>query len=155
VKLTIDQMRAVILEHVEAENANDPERVVATYGRNNPVFEDVPSGARYIGGDQIVGNYRHLWDGFPGLTREIDRWTFGEDSVVIELTLRGRQQGRFRGVQPTGRELILRVIAHFEFDEEGRIQQETAYYDSQTVTRALGSAAPAQGDRHPIRPGKD
>ena len=136
--LTREQMRATITEHVEAENANDPARVVATYSRNNPVFEDVPSGARFLGGGQIVGNYRHLWDGFPGLTREINRWTFGEDSAVIELTLRGRHEARFRGVPATNREMALRVIAHFQFDEEGRIQQETAYYDSLTVIRALG-----------------
>ena len=143
-KLTKRQMREVIVEHVEAENANDPQRVVATYGRHTPVFEDVPSGARYVGGAEIVENYRHLWDGFPGLTREITRWTFGDDSVVIELTLRGRHEGTFRGVPPTGRDAALRVIAHFQFDNEGRIQQETAYYDSLTFMRQLGLAPVAQ-----------
>jgi steroid delta-isomerase-like uncharacterized protein len=133
-------MRGVIEEHVQAENDNDPGRVVATYSRKDPVFEDVPSGRRFVGGDEIVGNYRHLWDGFPALTREITRWTFGDDSVVIELTLRGKHEGRFRGVPATHRELALRVIAHFQFDDEGRIQQETAYYDSATVLRALGAA---------------
>ena len=132
-----DQMRAVVLEHVDAENCNDPTRVVATYSRVKPVFEDVPSGASYVGSDEIVGNYRHLWDGFPGLTREITRWTFGEDSVVIELTLRGRHEGAFRGTPATNNEMTLRVIAHFEFDDEGRIRQETAYYDSLAVVRAL------------------
>jgi steroid delta-isomerase-like uncharacterized protein len=133
-------MRAVIEEHVQAENDNDPGRVVATYSRKDPVFEDVPSGRRFVGGDEIVGNYRHLWDGFPSLTREITRWTFGDDSVVIELTLRGKHEGRFRGVPATQRNLALRVIAHFQFDDEGRIQQETAYYDSATVLGALGTA---------------
>jgi steroid delta-isomerase-like uncharacterized protein len=136
-------MREVILEHVEAENANNPERVIATYSQSNPVFEDVPSGARFVGGEDIVGNYRHLWDGFPGLTREISRWTFGDDSVVIELTLRGRHEGRFRGIPATEQHLELRVIAHFQFDSEGRIQQETAYYDSATVIRALRVNQPA------------
>jgi len=134
-------MQAVVLEHVEAENCNDPARVVATYSRIMPVFEDVPSGARYVGGDEIVGNYRHLWDGFPALAREITRWTFGEDSVVIELTLRGRHEGVFRGAPATNNEMTLRVIAHFEFDDEGRIQQETAYYDSLAVVRALRAQA--------------
>jgi steroid delta-isomerase-like uncharacterized protein len=121
--LSRDQMRTTLLEHVEAENANDP---------------DIPSGRRYVGGEQIVGNYRQLWDGFPGLTREISRWTFDDDSAVIELTLRGRHEGRYRGGDPTDRDLVLKVIAHFQFDSEGRIQQETAYYDSLTVLRALG-----------------
>jgi hypothetical protein len=37
--------------------------------------------------------------------------------------------------------MSLRVIAHFQFDAEGRIQQETAYYDSATVVRALSPAS--------------
>ena len=142
--LSKEKMREVVLEHVAAENVNDPERVIATYSRENPVFEDVPSGVRYTGGEQIVGNYCHLWDGFPSLKREITRWTFGEDSVVIELTLSGRHAGTFRGLAPSGREASLRVIAHFQFDGEGRIQQETAYYDSLTFMRQLGLAPVAQ-----------
>ena len=136
--LSKELMREVVLEHVEAENVNDPGRVLATYSREGPVFDDVPSGMRYVGGEQIVGNYRHLWDGFPGLQRAITRWTFGEDSVVIELTLSGKHEGSYRGIAPTGRDASLRVIAHFQFDPEGRIQQETAYYDSLTFMRQLG-----------------
>ena len=140
--LSKEKMREVVLEHVEAENAHDADRVIATYSREGPVFEDVPSGLRYVGGENIVGNYRHLWDGFPGLKREISRWTCGEDSVVIELTLTGRHEGAFRTVPRSGREASLRVIAHFQFDEEGRIRQETAYYDSLTFMRQLGVTPP-------------
>jgi steroid delta-isomerase-like uncharacterized protein len=131
-------MRAVLTEHVEAENDHDRDRVLATYSRTNPVFEDVPTGRRYTGEAIVSDNYHHLWDGFPSLRREITRWTFGEDSAVIELTLRGRHDGPYRGIAPTGREIELRVIAHFQFDDEGRIAQETAYYDSRTFLRQLG-----------------
>lgn len=132
-KLTRDHMWEVIVEHVEVENARDRERVLATYSRDNPVFEDVPSGARYVGGDEIIGNYRHLWDGFPGLSREITRWTFGDDSVVIEAGAArasrravprpaahrppGRSAGdrplsvRFRGTDPAG-DRVLRPAHH-------------------------------------------
>ena len=34
-----------------------------------PCSRTSPAGVRYVGGEQIVGNYRHLWDGFPGLRR--------------------------------------------------------------------------------------
>jgi steroid delta-isomerase-like uncharacterized protein len=135
-----ERMREVVLEHVEAENVHDPQRVLATYSREAPVFEDVPSGVRYVGGEEIVGNYGHLWEGFPGLKRDITRWTFGDDSVVIELTLSGKHEGSFRGVAPTNREASLRVIAHFQFDGEGRIKQETAYYDALSFMRQLGLA---------------
>ena len=137
--LTRDQMRDVIIEHVEAENAHSRERVIATYSREHPVFEDVAAGVRYEGGESIVAdNYRHLWDGFPGLKREIVRWTLGDDSVVIELRLTGMHEGTFRGRPASGRELDFRIIAHFQFDAEGRISQETAYYDRLTFMQQLG-----------------
>ncbi|MEX2246921.1 MAG: nuclear transport factor 2 family protein [Dehalococcoidia bacterium] len=123
-------MRRVLEEHVAAENAHDRSRVLATYCTRDPVFEDVPAGVRYTGGEEIIGNYGHLWDGFPGLVRRIDRWTFGDYSCVIELTLTGAHDGQFRGVAATGRTIALRIIAHFAFDEEGLITQETAYYDT-------------------------
>src|SRR5207248_10148500 len=77
-------------------------------------------------------------DGFPGLVRHIDRWTFGEDSCAIELTLSGTHDGLYRGIEPTGRKLELRIMAHFSFDADSRITQETAYYDAQTFMRQPG-----------------
>lgn len=133
-----ETMRAVLEEHVEAENAHDAARVMATYARDGAVFEDVPAGVRFSGEPEIIGNYRHLWDGFPGLVRRIDRWTFGDDACVIELTLSGKHEGPYRGIAPTGRDLALRIIAHFAFDAEGRITQETAYYDTASFQRQLG-----------------
>ena len=131
-------MRRVLQEHVDAENVHDRARVLATYIDDGPEFDDVPTGRRFTGADEIVGNYRNLWDGFPGLVRHIDRWTFGEDSCVIELTLTGTHDGEYRGIAPTGRKLELRISAHFAFDATGKIVRETAYYDSLTFMRQLG-----------------
>ena len=138
-----EAMRRVLQEHVDAENARDDQRVLATYSTDAPVFEDVPTGERYVGAEAIVGNYRHLWDGFPGLFRRIDRWTFGEDSAVIELTLIGTQDGPYRGAPASGRRLEFRIIGHFQFDAGGRIKQETAYYDRLTFMKQLGLGRPA------------
>jgi steroid delta-isomerase-like uncharacterized protein len=120
-------MRRVPHEHVDAEHA--------------PVFEDVPTGRRYIGVEAIVDNYRHLWDGFPGLVRRIDRWTFGDDACVIELTLSGAHEGEYGRIAATGRPVEFRIIAHFAFNNAGRITQETAYYDALTFMRQLGLEA--------------
>lgn len=89
-----ETMQRVLQEHVDAENVHDRARVLATYVDDGPEFDDVPTGRKFTGADEIVGNYRNLWDGFPGLVRRIDRWTFGEDSCVIELTLTGSTPAR-------------------------------------------------------------
>ena len=138
--VTQETMRRVLQEHVDAENVHDRARVLATYIDDGPEFDDVPTGRRFTGADEIVGNYRNLWDGFPGLVRRIDRWTFGEDACVIELTLTGTHDGEYRGTAPTGRKLELRISAHFAFDASGKIVRETAYYDSLTFMRQLGLA---------------
>ena len=128
--LSPETMRRVLQEHVDAENVHDRERVAATYAVRDPVFEDVPAGRRFVGVEEIIDNYRNVWDGFPGLVRRIDRWTFGDDACVIELTLTGTHDGDYRGIPPTGRKLELRIIAHFAFDEDGRIKQETAKWSA-------------------------
>jgi steroid delta-isomerase-like uncharacterized protein len=135
-----DHMRRVLEEHVAAENACDPDRVLSTYVEQGAEFVDVPSGRTFREGEEIIGNYRNLWDGFPRLVRRIDRWTFGEDaSTVIELTLTGTHVGPYRVIPATGRKLELPIIAHFQFDEaSGRIKRETAYYDTRTFQRQLG-----------------
>ena len=138
--LSQETMRSMLQEHVDAENAHDRARVLATYVDDAPEFDDVPTGRRFTGDDEIVGNYRNLWDGFPGLVRRVDRWTFGDNACVIELTLSGAHDGEYRGIAPTGRRLELRISAHFEFDASGRIKRETAYYDSLTFMRQLGLA---------------
>ncbi len=136
--LSHEKMRSVLQEHVDAENAHDRERVLATYIGEAAEFVDVPTGATFRGDDEIVGNYRNLWDGFPGLVRRIDRWTFGENACVIELTLTGTHDGPYRGIAATGKALELRICAHFAFDGDCRIVRETAYYDSLTFMRQMG-----------------
>jgi steroid delta-isomerase-like uncharacterized protein len=132
-----ETMRRVLREHVDAENARDRSRVLATYAEQGAEFVDVPSGNVFRDGDAIIANYTHLWDGLPGLVRRIDRWTFGENACVIELMLSGKHEGVYRGLAPTGRSVELKIAAHFEFDESGRIVRETAYYDALTFMRQL------------------
>lgn len=74
--------------------------------------------------------------------RTIERWTFGDKTCVIEVSLRGKHDGVYRGIPATGKQLDLRIAAHFEFAEDGRIIRETAYADSLTFMRQLGLARP-------------
>lgn len=132
-----EEIRDMIQEHVDAENAADIDRVLATYSDHAPIFEDVATGVRCVGGEQIIGEYRNVWDGFPGLSRLITRWTIGENSAVIEVTISGKHEGPFQGLPPTGHDVLLQGVGHFEFDEDGRIQHETVYYDSLTLVRQI------------------
>ena len=134
-----ETIRRVLSEHVDAENARDRERVLATYVEVGAEFVDVPSG-RTFREDEDHRELPEPLGRVPGLVRRIDRWTIGDDgTVVIELTLTGTHDGPYRGIRATGKKLELPIIAHFEFDEaSGRIKRETAYYDTRTFQRQLG-----------------
>jgi steroid delta-isomerase-like uncharacterized protein len=127
----------VIVEHVDAENVRDMPRVLATYGKD-AVFEDVPGGKRFAGKDAIASNYAETFRAFPDLDRRITRMTTSDNACVAELTLTGSQTGVFRGLAPTGRRGSVKIICHFEMDEDGLIRQETAHYDSAALLVQLG-----------------
>ena len=99
----------VIVEHVDAENARDMPRVLATYGKD-AVFEDVPGGTRFAGTDAIASNYAETFGAFPDLDRRITRLTTSDNACVAELTLTGSQTGVFRGCAPAWRRMIAGMI---------------------------------------------
>jgi steroid delta-isomerase-like uncharacterized protein len=132
-----ETMRRVLEEHVEAENVHDRDRVLATYARKDPVFEDVPSGQRYVG--PRLSSTTTATSGRVSLAS-----CAGSSAGHRRRQLRDQAdahrhaQGAYRGVPPIGKQLELKIIAHFVFDEDGCIKQETAYYDTLFFMRQLG-----------------
>jgi steroid delta-isomerase-like uncharacterized protein len=132
-----DAIRAIVIEHVEAENAEDMDRVMRTYAEG-AVFEDVPQGRLLEGKEAIAASYQERFDGFPGMVRTIDRLTVDEEGAIAEITMRGEQKGWYAGLPPRLGEQALRIAAHFSVSPEGLITRETAYYDAMTVAVDLG-----------------
>jgi steroid delta-isomerase-like uncharacterized protein len=130
-------IRDVVVEHVEAENARDMERVMRTYAEG-AVFDDVAQARRFVGKDAIAASYQERFDAFPGMVRTIDRLTVGDEGAVTEITMRGEQTGVFAGLPPQGGEQVLRICAHFAVRDDGLITTETAYYDALTGLTQLG-----------------
>ena len=130
-------IRDVVIEHVEAENARDMERVMRTYAEG-AVFDDVPQGRLFRGKDAIAASYQERFDGFPDMRRTIERLTVGEDGAVTEITMRGEQKGVFAGLPPQPGAQVLRICAHFAVAADGLITTETAYYDALTGLTQLG-----------------
>ena len=132
-----DDIRALVVEHVEAENARDLVRVMQTYA-DGAVFEDVPQGHCFTGKTAIAASYVERFEAFPGMTRAIDRLTVGDHGAVTEITMRGEQTRTFAGLSPRPGEQRLRIAAHFAVGPEGLITRETVYYDALTVAIDLG-----------------
>jgi hypothetical protein len=69
---------------------------------------------------------------------EVQRRHAGEDAVVLEVIIRGRHPGAWRGLPATGRQVEFALCGIFTFDETDRLSGETIYYDRATVLRQLG-----------------
>lgn len=130
-------VRDIVVEHVDAENAADMGRVMATY-TEDCVFDDVPTQTLFHGKAAIAASYRERFDAFPDMVRTITRLTVDDDAAVAEITMRGTHTGVYRGFPATGEVHELAIVGHFEVDDAGLIRRETAYYDQMAAAVALG-----------------
>jgi hypothetical protein len=62
----------------------------------------------------------------------------GEDAIVLEVMIRGRHLGTWRGLDATGQQIEFPLCGIFTFDERNRLAAEKIYYDRATLLGQLG-----------------
>jgi steroid delta-isomerase-like uncharacterized protein len=127
----------VVDEHVRQENEHDLAGIMRTFGAEAR-FDDEPWNAHYQGRDDVESFYAGLLQALPGLHLDVRRRHSAPDTVVLEVIVRGRHLGPWRGLPPTGRHIELPLCGIFTFDDEDRLAGERAYYDRATLLRQLG-----------------
>jgi steroid delta-isomerase-like uncharacterized protein len=127
----------LVEEHVRLENAHDLDGIMGTFG-TTAHYDDLPYGAHYKGHDAVRAFYGELLRAIPDLRIEIQRRHAAADAIVLEVLIRGRHLGPWRGLPATGRQLEFPLCAVFTFDEEDRLAGEKIYYDRATVLAQLG-----------------
>ena len=78
-------------------------------------------------------------DGFAKVRIEIHTLIADDIAAALEFIFRGRHQGHFMGLPPTGQEVAI-PMALFCQIESGQIRRATLYYDAGTLLRQLGLA---------------
>jgi steroid delta-isomerase-like uncharacterized protein len=124
-------------EHVRHENDHDLEAIMATFGASAH-YDDEPWDAHYVGRDQVRTFYQELLQAVPELHIEIGRAHASETAVVLEVTIRGRHLGAWRGLPATGAQIALPLCGIYTFDDADRLAGERIYYDRATLLRQLG-----------------
>ena len=81
-----------------------------------------------------------MFTGFPDFSLGIERRHIAEETIILEVLVRGTHTGTWKGIAPTGRRVDFPVCAIFTFDDRDRIHSETAYFDRMTVLSQLGVA---------------
>jgi hypothetical protein len=74
----------------------------------------------------------------PGLHIDVQGRHAGETAVVLEVIIRGRHLGPWRGLPATGSQIEFPLCGIFTFDNEERLAGEKIYYDRATVLRQKG-----------------
>jgi steroid delta-isomerase-like uncharacterized protein len=129
---------AIVREHMDAENRLDFDATIQTF--DHPRYELVATGQVFDGEAEVMGYYRASRTAFPDQRNEIHSIRATDDAVVAEFDLLGTNTGEFYGLEPTGREFRVRMIAVFEFGpgDDARIVCERVYFDSASLLRQIG-----------------
>lgn len=127
----------LVEEHVRFENNHDLDGIMGTFGAAAS-YDDEPWGAHYIGRDQVRMFYDGLLQALPGLRIDVLRNLASDDAVILEVVIRGRHLGSWRGLPATGAEVEFPLCGIFTFDDSDRLAGERIYYDRATILRQLG-----------------
>src|SRR5437588_11815795 len=93
--------RAVVGEHMAAENAHDFERCIGAFG--HPRYEVVATGEVYEGAKRVDALLLENKRAFPDFHFDVRRMRDADDAVVVEVDVRGTHLGTCGGLAATGR----------------------------------------------------
>jgi steroid delta-isomerase-like uncharacterized protein len=128
---------AVVEEHIRCENRHDLDGVMATFG-SEARYDDEPWADHRIGRDGVRSYYAELLGALPDLTIDVERRHVAAETVVLEVVIRGRHLGPWRGLPATGRRVEFPLCGVFVFDADDRLAGERIYYDRGAVLAQLG-----------------
>ncbi len=128
---------ALVEQHVGLENAHDLDGVLGTFG-DAAHYDDEAWGEHYSGLNGVREFYSQLMKALPDLDIKVVRRHVTEESIVLEVLIRGTQLGPWRGLPATGRKVEIPLCGVYTFDEHDRLAGERIYYDRASVLRQLG-----------------
>jgi hypothetical protein len=74
----------------------------------------------------------------PDLEIAVQRQHVTDDSILVEVMIRGTHLGGWRGLPATGRRVEFPLCGVYTFDAQDRLAGERIYYDRGTVLGQLG-----------------
>jgi steroid delta-isomerase-like uncharacterized protein len=128
---------AIVEQHIRLENAHDLDGVLRTFGASAR-YDDEAWGEHYQGASGVRQFYEQLMEALPDLQIEVKRRHVSDDAILLEVIIRGRHLGAWRGLPATGRQIEFPLCGVYTFDSEDRLAGERIYYDRATALRQLG-----------------
>ncbi|HSM09324.1 MAG TPA: ester cyclase [Gemmatimonadota bacterium] len=88
--------------------------------------------------DGLEQFYQVLWKAFPDLRIAVDDLIGEGDRVAWRLTVQGTHEAEFRGVPPTGRQVVFAAQYIFRF-RDGRVVERWTNFDRLGVLIQIGA----------------
>ena len=133
----VESRIALVEEHVRLETAHDLEAVLRTVG-DTAQYDDEAWGEHYKGAAGVRVFYEQLMTALPDLNIEVQHRHVTNDSILLEVMIRGTHLGAWRGLPATARRVEFPLCGVYTFDIADRLAGERIYYDRATVLRQLG-----------------
>ena len=134
---TMSARMRIVEEHITRENEHNLDGIMDTFGEKAR-FTTRGMGAHYQGRQEVRKFYAEMLQAIPDLHLDIRRRHAGEDAIIVEVVIRGRHLGTWRGLHATGRQMEFPLCGIFTFDEGNRVAGEKIYYDRATPLGQLG-----------------
>ena len=136
--------REVFRALFEDRDLADPSR----YWTDDSVDHFVALGRTVKGKDALAAFFRELFAAFPDWSLEIEQTIDdGERRVVVQWTATATFSGApWQGIEPTGSRVIVRGLDVISLDRNGKVDQNTVYYDGASFARQIGML-PKEGSR--------
>ena len=134
--MRVDEMDALIEQHLKAEMAADTAGAVAMY--TDDVEHDVvgaPSGP-VLGKEAAQGFYDYLTQNVRTEEMRRTRSLHGDDFCVIEHDATGTVTGELMGIPGHGKRVTFRLLHVWEF-RDGKISRENVWMDGGSVAAQL------------------
>jgi steroid delta-isomerase-like uncharacterized protein len=132
-----DADRDLLARHLAAENEHRMEDTLATL-TEDCVFDDRGLGRVWHGRDGAREYYDMWWSGFGATVHTERRHYTDAGAAVVETHFRGRHEGAFLGIAPTGREVDVELAIFIEL-RDGLMTGERFYWDVTSLLRQLGT----------------
>lgn len=117
----------------------------ASYWSDQSVDHFVALGISARGREELVRFFEELFAAFPDWNLEIEQTVDdGDRRVVVQWTANATFDGaRWQGIEPTGSRVTIRGVDVINFDDDGKIDVNTVYYDGASFAREIGMLPPA------------
>jgi steroid delta-isomerase-like uncharacterized protein len=105
-------------------------------------LDDFVAVGEFRGRDAVRGFFGEMFAAFPDFEFTVERVVADDTAVAVkwhaEATFTG---GRFQGIEPTGKQVLIRGCDFFEI-EDGLIRRNTVFYDGASFARQIGMLPP-------------